>query len=73
MNVYLLDPTLASQPKYIREGRCTQKAASWATVPPPITLAVLGALAKDLARIRLTAGNVTPLTQGVLLADGTPE
>lgn len=69
MNVYLLNPTLASQPKFIREGRCMQKAASWATVWPPITMAVMGALAGRHGNVRLVDGNVESWTLENLLED----
>lgn len=70
MNVYLLNPTLAAQPKYIREGRCMQKAASWATVWPPITLAAMGALARRHGcAVRLVDGNVERWTLQELLED----
>ncbi len=70
MNVYLLNPTLASQPKFIREGRCIQKAASWATVWPPITLATMGAVAKRHGcDARVVDGNVERWTLDELLED----
>jgi radical SAM superfamily enzyme YgiQ (UPF0313 family) len=69
MNTYLLNPTLSGQPKYIREGRCMQKASSWATAWPPITLATLAALAKARGNVRLVDGNVEGLSLDALLAD----
>lgn len=69
MNTYLLNPTLKSHAKYIREGRCMQKAASWATAWPPITLARLGALARRKGPVRLLDGNVERVGPDDLLAD----
>jgi hypothetical protein len=62
MLVYLLNPTISDQPKYIREGRCMQKAASWATVWPPITLASMGAIARKYGDARVIDGNVEEWT-----------
>lgn len=62
MNTFLLNPTLKGQAKFIREGRCMQKASSWATAWPPITLATLGALAQPAGRVRLLDGDVEPVT-----------
>ncbi|HEY3380998.1 MAG TPA: radical SAM protein [Vicinamibacterales bacterium] len=69
MNTYLLNPTLAAQPRYIREGRCMQKAASWATVWPPITMAAMGAIARRQGDVRLVDGNVESWTLDALLED----
>jgi anaerobic magnesium-protoporphyrin IX monomethyl ester cyclase len=69
MIVYLLNPTIDRQPKYIREGRCMQKAASWATVWPPITMAVMGAIARKYGDVRLVDGNVEKWTLDALVDD----
>lgn len=69
MVTYLLNPTLKTQAKYIREGRCMQKAASWATAWPPITLGVLGAIARRIGPVRLLDGNVERVGLEELLAD----
>jgi anaerobic magnesium-protoporphyrin IX monomethyl ester cyclase len=69
MNTYLLNPTLREQSRYIREGRCMQKAASWATAWPPVTLAALGALARRKGAARLLDGNVEDVTFADLLRD----
>jgi anaerobic magnesium-protoporphyrin IX monomethyl ester cyclase len=66
MIAYLLNPTISRQPKYIREGRCMQKAASWATVWPPITMAVMGAMARKYSDVRLIDGNVEEWTLDAL-------
>ncbi len=69
MKTYLLNPTLKDHTKFIREGRCMQKASSWATVWPPITLALLGTLAEKWGPVRLVDGDVESLTMDELLAD----
>ncbi len=69
MKTYLLNPTLKDHTKFIREGRCMQKASSWATVWPPITLALLGTLAEKWGPVRLLDGDVESLTMDELLAD----
>ena len=48
-----------------------QKASSWATVWPPLTLAVLGAIAREWGEVRLRDGNVEPLTLDELLGEIT--
>jgi len=58
MRVYFLNPTLKDGTKFIREGRCMQKASSWATVWPPITLALLGTIAEKWGPVRLVDGDV---------------
>ena len=69
MKVYLLNPTLKDHTRFIREGRCMQKASSWATVWPPITLALLGTIAQKWGPVRLLDGEVEGLTMDELLAD----
>lgn len=69
MKTYLLNPTLQGQSKFIREGRCMQKASSWATAWPPITLALMGVLASCKGSVRLLDGNVTPLSLQALVED----
>lgn len=46
-----------------------QKASSWATVWPPITLALLGTIAKKWGQVRLFDGEVEGLTMEGLIAD----
>jgi len=46
-----------------------QKASSWATVWPPLTLATLGAIAREWGPVRLLDGNVESLTLAGLLED----
>jgi radical SAM superfamily enzyme YgiQ (UPF0313 family) len=69
MNTYLLNPTLGGAEKFIREGRCMQKASSWATVWPPLTLATLAAIAERRGAVRLVDGNVEDLTLAAVLRD----
>ncbi len=69
MKTYFLNPTLAQGDQYIREGRCMQKASSWATAWPPITLATMAAIAKRNGVVRFLDGNVEPVTLPCLLDD----
>ncbi len=69
MNTYLLNPTLHTQERFIREGRCMQKASSWATIWPPISLATLAAIAKRRGPVHVVDGNVEKLTLDDLLRD----
>jgi radical SAM superfamily enzyme YgiQ (UPF0313 family) len=46
-----------------------QKASSWATAWPPLTLATLAALAKPKGEVRLVDGNVEDYSLDALLAD----
>jgi radical SAM superfamily enzyme YgiQ (UPF0313 family) len=69
MRTYLLNPTLKDQAPHIREGRCMQKASSWATAWPPLTLALLGAMAREWGPVRLFDGNVERWTLDELLRD----
>src|SRR3989338_4988125 len=69
MRTYLLNPTLDQKDPYIREGRCMQKASSWATIWPPITLAVLAELARLKGEVRLLDGNVEGMSQDGLIAE----
>lgn len=69
MRTYLLNPRIDKGERYIREGRCMQKAASWATAWPPISLGVLAQIARDYGDIRLIDGNVEEWTLQDLLDD----
>jgi radical SAM superfamily enzyme YgiQ (UPF0313 family) len=69
MKVYLLNPTLKDQTKFIREGRCMQKASSWAAVWPPISLALLGTIAEKWGPVRLLDGEVESITMDELIRD----
>ncbi|MBN2188677.1 MAG: radical SAM protein, partial [Chitinispirillaceae bacterium] len=69
VNTYLFNPTLQGNPRYIREGRCMQKASSWASAWPPVSLAILGAAAKAWGKVRLRDGNVEKTTTNGLLEE----
>jgi anaerobic magnesium-protoporphyrin IX monomethyl ester cyclase len=69
MKTYLLNPSIDRNDPYIREGRCMQKASSWATIWPPITLAVLAQLAMEKGSARLVDGNVEDLSSEELFSD----
>ena len=44
MKVLLLNPPARDNKRFIREGRCTQEQGVWATLWPPISLAMIGAV-----------------------------
>ena len=44
MKVLLLNPPARNNRKFIREGRCTQEQGVWATLWPPISLVMIGAV-----------------------------
>jgi anaerobic magnesium-protoporphyrin IX monomethyl ester cyclase len=44
MKVVLFNPPTKTNKKFIREGRCTQEQGVWATLWPPISLAMIGAV-----------------------------
>lgn len=69
MKTFLLNPTLKKQPRFIREGRCMQKSSSWATDWPPITMALLGAIAKTWGPVRLLDGNVERVSLESLITE----
>jgi anaerobic magnesium-protoporphyrin IX monomethyl ester cyclase len=69
VNTCLINPTLQGKQRFIREGRCMQKASSWAGAWPPVSLAILGAVAKAWGKVRLRDGNVEKLTLDGLLED----
>jgi len=69
MKSYFLNPTIGKSDRYIREGRCMQKTASWVAIWPPIALASLAAMAKKRGPVRLLDGNVEPITMEDLLKD----
>lgn len=71
MKTYLLNPRLRGADKYIREGRCMQKASSWVTLWPPVGLATLAALAGKRGDVRLVDGNVEEMSIEALLEDIT--
>jgi len=69
MKTYFLNPSIGKSEKYIREGRCMQKASSWATIWPPLALATLAGIAEKKGPVRLIDGNVETMTITDLLAD----
>lgn len=69
MKTYLLNPTIDNNDPYIREGRCMQKASSWATAWPPITLGVLTEIAKSFGEVRFVDGNIENWSLQDLLDD----
>ena len=61
MRMSLVNPPPAHGVPFIREGRCMQSADSWAAVWPPLSLAVLAAMARDRGwEVDLLDGNVEP-------------
>jgi len=48
MKILFLNPPTKDKKKYIREGRCMQLTSSWASIWPPLTLAILARIAIDL-------------------------
>jgi anaerobic magnesium-protoporphyrin IX monomethyl ester cyclase len=56
-----MNPPPVDGARIIREGRCMQRADSWATPWPPLTLVILAAMARDAgATVRAWDGNVEP-------------
>jgi anaerobic magnesium-protoporphyrin IX monomethyl ester cyclase len=54
MKILLLNPPTRNSKKFIREGRCTQEQGVWATLWPPISLVMIGAvLEKDEHVVRI--------------------
>ncbi|HBU69407.1 MAG TPA: hypothetical protein DEE98_03380 [Elusimicrobia bacterium] len=47
MNIYLINPPAADGVKIVREGRCMQRKGAWTSVWSPISLAILGAIARQ--------------------------
>ena len=61
MRASFVNPPPARGAPFIREGRCMQSADSWAAVWPPLTLAVLAAMARERGwEVDLIDGNVEP-------------
>lgn len=67
MKTLLLNPAIKGEELFIREGRCMQKTSSWATIWPPITLALLGSLARAYGEVTLFDGNVEKKSRQELL------
>jgi anaerobic magnesium-protoporphyrin IX monomethyl ester cyclase len=69
VKTYLLNPTLQGNSRYIREGRCMQKASSWASAWPPLSLTILATIAQEWGNVRLLDGNVEKVRLEPLLSD----
>ena len=70
MRVTLVNPPPTRGVPFIREGRCMQSADSWAAVWPPLSLAVLSAMARQRGwEVDLVDGNVEPELNTALLVD----
>lgn len=57
MRTALINPP-AGGARFIREGRCMQSVDSWAAIWPPLTLAILAAVARDHGPVDLLDCNV---------------
>jgi len=62
LKTFFVNPPALDGEKYIREGRCMQSVDSWAAIWPPITLAILAAIAKNYGEVQLIDCNVEELT-----------
>ena len=62
MKIFFVNPPTIDGEKYIREGRCMQSVDSWATIWPPLTLAILASIAKKYGEVRLIDCNVDDLS-----------
>ena len=70
MRVTLVNPPPTRRGPFIREGRCMQSADSWAAVWPPLSLAVLAAMARQRGwQVDLVDGNVEPGLNTARLVD----
>jgi anaerobic magnesium-protoporphyrin IX monomethyl ester cyclase len=69
MRTYFLNPHIGGGEKYIREGRCMQKASSWVSVWPPTGLATLASITRRRGEVRLLDGNVEAMGREELLKD----
>jgi len=58
MKITLLNPPPVDGDKFIREGRCMQSVDSWAAIWPPLSLGILGSLAKEFGDVDLFDCNV---------------
>jgi len=69
MRTYFINPHIGNGDKYIREGRCMQKASSWVTIWPPIGLTTLASIAQKKGPVRLVDGNVEEMSLESQLKD----
>lgn len=60
MRISIVNPPPVNGEAFIREGRCMQSVDSWAAIWPPLTLAILAAIARRHGTIDLFDGNVEP-------------
>lgn len=69
MRTCFINPHIGKGDKYIREGRCMQKASSWATIWPPVMLTILATIAQKKGQVLLIDGNVEEMSFDSLLKD----
>ena len=62
MKTFFVNPPTRDGEKYIREGRCMQSVDSWATIWPPLTLAILATIAKKYGEVGMLDCNVEDLS-----------
>jgi len=62
MKTFFVNPPTIDGENYIREGRCMQSINSWATIWPPLTLAILASIAKKYGEVRMIDCNVEGLS-----------
>lgn len=68
MRILLFNPPPVDGAQIIREGRCMQRADSWATAWPPLSLCLLAAIAaRHGAEVSVWDGNVEPGADGPAL------
>jgi radical SAM superfamily enzyme YgiQ (UPF0313 family) len=60
MRISLVNPPPVDGEAFIREGRCMQSVDSWAAIWPPLTLAILAAIARKHGEVDLFDCNVEP-------------
>lgn len=86
MNIVITNPPTFNKKRFIREGRCTQEMGVWATLWPPISLAMIGAVLEqaghqvclldcpamnlDISGLLTELGRIQP--EMVLWSTGTP-
>ena len=58
MRTSFVNPPAARDERFIREGRCMQSVDSWAAVWPPLTLAIMAAIARERGEVDLFDCNV---------------
>jgi len=63
MKILLLNPPSSSGAAFIREGRCMQRVDSWAAPWPPLSLAILAAIARRHGEVTLVDYAVETLAE----------